>query len=145
MNKEIEHKHLVISHLYKNMAIRVEKISQGYLSRIPERVVRVRIKDDKGFLTIKGKNHGDTREEYEYEIPLKDALYLLKLCEEPIIEKTRYIVPFEGFTWEVDDFSSPKKMVIAEIELRDSLEKYKLPPFIGEDVTGDPQYYNSNL
>lgn len=145
MGKEIEHKYLVKDDGYVGMSIVAHHIRQGYLSRVPERTVRVRTYDDKGFITVKGKNQGDTRLEFEYEVSLRDAEEMLSLCEPPVIDKVRYIVPYAGFTWEVDKFDSKTGLVTAEIELPESGIQYELPPFIGENVTGDPRYYNSNL
>ncbi|MDE5871375.1 MAG: CYTH domain-containing protein [Muribaculaceae bacterium] len=143
---EIEYKYLVENDGYKVRATDVCRISQGYLCRDPERTVRVRIKDDKGFLTVKGKNHGAIRFEFEYEIGLEDAEKMLQMCVAPILEKTRYIVPFDGHIWEVDEFSGCKAgLVTAEIELTSEDEVYSIPDFIGENVTGNPAYYNSNL
>lgn len=145
MGKEIEHKYLVKDDGYVGMSIVAHHIRQGYLSRVPERTVRVRTYDDKGFITVKGKNQGDTRLEFEYEVPLRDAKEMLSLCEPPVIDKVRYIVPYAGFTWEVDQFESKTGLVTAEIELPESGIQYELPPFVGDNVTGDPRYYNSNL
>lgn len=145
MGLEIEHKYLVADDSYKAMSESCHEIRQGYLSRIPERVVRVRIYDDRGYLTVKGLNHGDIRQEFEYAIPREDALEMLALCESPVIEKRRYIVPYGGFIWEVDEFINPRCPATAEIELPDSDTAYPLPPFVGNNVTGDPAYYNSNL
>lgn len=145
MAKEIEHKYLVINDSYKEMSRSCHHILQGYLSRDPNRIVRVRILDDCGIITIKGLTIGDTREEYEYKIPYNDAVEIMKLCEGNIIEKYRYIVPYAGWVWEVDCFKQPVEMTVAEIELPVSTKEYAIPPFIGEDVTGDPRYYNSNL
>lgn len=143
---EIEHKYLVRDESYKAMACRHVHIAQGYLSRVPERTVRVRVKGERGYLTVKGKNRGDARLEFEYEIPLDDARAMLGLCKSPIIEKTRWFVEFEGHTWEVDEFHGAlAPLVTAEIELDHSAHDYPLPPFIGQEVTGDPAYYNSNL
>ncbi|MDE5807368.1 MAG: CYTH domain-containing protein, partial [Muribaculaceae bacterium] len=116
MAQEIEHKYLVTSDDYKNCSVVSHKIIQGYLSKDPERIVRIRIKDNRGFLTIKGKTEIDTRYEFEYEIPLEDAKRMLSLCLGTPIEKTRWIVNHEGYKWEVDEFTSPCNMVIAEIE-----------------------------
>ena len=132
MAKEIEHKYLVKNDGYVGMSMASHHIRQGYLSRVPERVVRVRTYDDKGFITVKGKNQGDTEA-------------MLSLCEPPVIDKVRYIVPYAGFTWEVDKFESKTGLVTAEIELPESGIQYELPPFVGDNVTGDPRYYNSNL
>ncbi len=146
MAQEIEHKYLVKNQDYKNLAIDKIYIKQGYLSRDPERTVRVRLWDNDGYITIKGKNQGDSRAEYEYKIPYQDAEKLLELCVPPVIEKRRYIIPFGGHNWEVDEFlGALAPLVLAEIELSSSDEKYDLPDFIGENVTNDPRYYNSNL
>lgn len=146
MALEIEHKYLVADPSYRDMATSSVRIAQGYLCRQPERTVRVRIKGNKGYLTVKGVTRDDTREEYEYEIPVADARRLLSLCEGRILDKTRYIVPFEGMVWEVDEFHGDlAPLVTAEIELEKSTRDYPLPPFVGEDVTGNHKYFNSNL
>lgn len=146
MALEIEHKYLVKNDSFRALSIASFSIYQGYLCRDPERTVRVRIKGDKGFLTVKGKNSGAIRAEFEYEISLEDARKMLSLCLPPIIEKKRYIVPFESHTWEVDEFFGDLKgLVTAEIELSSSYETYMIPCFVGENVTGNPRYYNSNL
>ena len=143
---EIEHKYLVTNDSYKKIAIAKFHIYQGYLSRQPERTVRVRIKNDRAYLTVKGKNEGSKRLEFEYEIPKEDAMKILKLCQTPILEKIRYNVPYEGKLWEVDEFMGTREgLVLAEIELTSEEESYAKPNFIGENVTGEPQYYNSNL
>ncbi len=146
MALEIEHKYLVRNTSYKEMDAECVKIRQGYLCKEPARTVRVRTWNDKGFLTIKGLTTGDVREEFEYPIPYDDAEKLLSLCNGDILEKIRYIVKYEGFKWEVDEFHGSREgLCLAEIELPTSDTKYKLPPFIGKNVTGDPAYYNSNL
>ena len=145
MAEEIEHKYLVVSDDYKQLAQSIHEIRQGYLSRNPDRVVRVRLFDDKGYITIKSRNHGAVRLEFEYEIPKDDAIELLGLCEKPIIHKIRYAVEYEGFVWEIDRFISPCDYTVAEIELPDDKTEYSLPSFIGENVTGRPEYYNSNI
>lgn len=145
MGIEIEHKYLVVGESYRTMATSQRHIRQGYLQRDPERTVRIRISDNQGFITIKGISSGDFRHEYEYEIPVADAEELLSMCTPPIIDKVRWIVPFGGFKWEVDEFSSPRKITMAEIELPHSDTSYPLPSFLGDNVTGDPRYYNSNL
>ncbi|MDE6552421.1 MAG: CYTH domain-containing protein [Muribaculaceae bacterium] len=143
---EIEHKYLVTNDAFRQLATSEYRISQGYLSRNPDRTVRVRVKGDRGYLTVKGKNDGAVRREFEYEIPLKEAEELLGMCESPVIEKIRFLVPFEGKIWEVDEFFGSKTgLVTAEIELVSADEQYDLPPFVGENVTGNPAYYNSNL
>jgi adenylate cyclase len=120
---------------------------QGYLSRAKEQVVRVRSAGGKGFLTVKGITRGISRAEYEYEIPVEDANHMLEdLCERPLIEKRRYEVPFEGMTWEVDEFLGGNLgLVLAEIELSDEGQEVILPPWVGEEVSGDPRYYNAYL
>lgn len=146
MGIEIEHKYLVVNDKYRNMASSSHRIMQGYLSREPQRTVRIRVKDNQGFITIKGKNVGDTRAEFEYPIPIDDAMQLLNMCLPTVIEKTRYLVPFEGHTWEVDEFHGARRgLVVAEIEIGNSNQQYTLPPFVGQNVTGNPDYYNSNL
>ncbi|MBD5194142.1 MAG: CYTH domain-containing protein [Bacteroidales bacterium] len=146
MAVEIERKFLVNSHDYRNMASACHTIVQGYLSKEPERTVRIRIKDDKGFITVKGKTIGCKRLEFEYEIPLDDAKDMLKLCLSPILEKKRYIVNYCGFKWEIDEFEGYlAPLVMAEVELPDESLPLQLPAFIGEEVTGNPKYYNSNL
>ena len=146
MAVEIERKFLVNSHDDRNMASACHTIVQGYLSKEPERTVRIRIKDDKGFITVKGKTIGCKRLEFEYEIPLDDAKDMLKLCLSPILEKKRYIVNYCGFKWEIDEFEGYlAPLVMAEVELPDESLPLQLPAFIGEEVTGNPKYYNSNL
>lgn len=146
MSLEIEHKYLVKNDKYREMSVKSIHMIQGYICRIPERTVRIRIKDDKAFLTIKGKNYGAVRKEFEYEIPLADAKDLIMMCQPPLIEKIRHIVPFNSHTWEVDEFMGSRKgLVTAEIELEYDNEIYDIPDFIGENVTGNPTYYNSNL
>lgn len=143
---EIEHKYLVKDDSYRTMATSSEHILQGYLCRVPDTTVRVRVRGERGYLTVKGITVGDARPEYEYEVPLQDALGMLRLCRGRVVEKVRLLVPFEGFMWEVDEFGGDLQgLVTAEIELPDGDTRYPLPPFVGKDVTGDPQYYNSNL
>lgn len=146
MGVETEYKYLVKNNLYKEDYLSKVEICQGYLSRDPERTVRVRIKDRQGYITIKGKTQGASRLEFEYSIPLADAVELLKLCKTPVIKKVRYRVEYDGMIWEVDEFLSPRQgLVLAEIELDHPSRSYAIPPFVGENVTGDPQYYNSML
>lgn len=146
MSKEIERKFLVRNSSYRDLASKIYRIEQGYLNRDPERTVRIRISNLHGFLTIKGKTEGCTRDEFEYEISYEDAKKLIKLCLPPVIEKSRYIVLFDGRKWEIDEFSKPSSsLTVAEIELKSENEQIVLPPFIGTEVTGDPRYYNSNI
>jgi len=148
MSKEIERKFLVKAE-YKNFAIKHEKITQGFLSTVPERTVRVRVKGKKGFLTIKGigNKSGTTRYEFEKKISLNEASELLKICEKGIIEKTRYIIPTDkNLFFEVDEFYGDNEgLVLAEIELPTENTKFKKPDWLGKEVTGDKRYYNSVL
>jgi len=146
MGMEIEHKYLVKDSSYVEMACDKSEIKQGFLSRDPERTVRVRIRDDKGYITIKGKGSGPAHPEYEYEVPLEDAMEMMALCVPPIIEKTRYIVLHEDNRWEVDEFHDKLQgLVLAELEVASEDYRFPLPPFIGKEVTGDRRYYNSQL
>ncbi len=146
MAKEIERKFLVAGEDWRALA-RGTCYHQGYLSTVKERTVRVRTIDDKGFLTVKGVSVGATRSEYEYEIPAADADEMLKdLCEKPIIEKNRYKIPLGGVTWEVDEFLGVNDgLIVAEVELQSEDQSFPKPDWIGEEVTGDPRYFNANL
>lgn len=149
MFQEVERKFLVKGD-FRNEAFKAIHITQGYLSRVPERVVRIRIKDQQGFITIKGKNNasGATRFEWEKEIPLDEARRLLELCEPGLVDKTRYLINnTDGkHTWEVDVYHGNKEgIIIAEIELGDENEPFDKPEWLGKEVTGDQRYYNSNL
>lgn len=145
MPEEIERKFLVISEDWKAGEAQVYR--QGYLSRAKECTVRVRTAGGQGFLTIKGESRGARRAEYEYRIPPADAQQMLEtLCAHPLIEKRRYRVEFEGFTWEVDEFLGANQgLVVAEIELAREDQIFPRPPWVGAEVTGNPRYYNSNL
>lgn len=146
MAKEVERKFLVKGLEWKRLAEGVA-YRQGYLSTVKERTVRVRTVGDKGYLTIKGLTVGVTRSEFEYEIPVADANALLDdLCERPLIEKNRYKVMHAGLTWEIDEFFGENNgLVVAEVELQDAQQKIELPAWIGEEVSGDPRYFNANL
>jgi adenylate cyclase len=145
---EIERKFLVLNDDFKTLASHKHQIAQGYLNSHSERTVRIRIKGESGFLTIKGKGNktGTTRFEWETEISLLEARPLLALCEENIITKTRYEVPFAKHIIEVDVFSGGNEgLVIAEIELTDENEHFEKPNWLGKEVTADKRYYNSYL
>jgi len=146
MGKEIERKYLIKKDDWRELA-KGTVYRQGYLSTVKERTVRVRTIDDNGYLTIKGITVGATRAEYEYEIPAEDANYMLdELCEKPIIEKKRYVLDHEDLTWEIDEFDGENRgLIVAEVELTAEDQKIALPDWIGEEVTGDPRYFNSNL
>lgn len=146
MAKEIERKFLVTDDSFKRIAIGCGRIEQGYLSRTPEATVRVRIKGEVAFMTVKGRNRGAVRDEWEYPIPVADAREMLDILPGGAIDKTRWIVPWEGHTWEVDEFHGAlAPLIVAEVELADEKEPVTLPPFVGREVTGDVRYYNSNL
>lgn len=143
---EIERKYLVVSDEFKSMSESHVEISQGYLNRDPQRTVRVRRKGDRGFLTVKGLTTGIRREEYEYEIPITDALNMLELCLPSVVNKTRWHVPYAGHLWEVDEFhGNLQGLILAEVEIPSEDTGVELPPFIGEDVSNEPRYFNSNL
>lgn len=146
MAREIERKFLVRSDEYKKAAAS-HLIRQGYICRDPERVVRVRIYGEESFVTIKGKPDGLARPEYEYSIPVTDATELLdRLCVKPLIEKVRHELFFAGMIWEIDEFLGDNEgLVVAEIELDDEKTAFENPDWVGEEVTNDPRYLNSNL
>ena len=157
---EIERKYLVTSDCYKELAVARYHIRQGYISREKTGTVRVRITDDKAYLTIKGKPAAGhfARYEWEKEIDVQEAEELMKLCQETVIDKTRWIVPAETvdnlqltvdnlqLIWEVDEFHGKHEgLVIAEIELECEEQSFEKPAFIGDEVTHDPRYYNANM
>jgi len=145
---EIERKFLVKSDAFKNEATTKNRIVQGFLNTHPNRTVRVRIKGDNGFLTIKGisNDSGMSRFEWEKEIDVVEAEKLIQICEEVVIEKTRYEIPNGNFVFEVDEFHGANEgLVIAEIELQSENEKFDHPEWLGEEVTGQIKYYNSQL
>ena len=145
MGVEIERKFLVrdASVLDGNDGI---PYRQGYLSIDVDRTVRIRRAGPHAYVTIKGRSHGATRAEFEYEIPLDDADALLALCLPPIIEKVRHRVPHAGLVWEVDVFGGANDgLVVAEVELPSEDTVVDLPSWVGAEVTGDPRYYNANL
>jgi adenylate cyclase len=148
MAKEIERKFLVKGD-FKPFVTKKTRITQGYLSSVPERTVRVRIKGDKGFITIKGigNESGASRYEWEKEIPVEEVKELLKICEPGVIDKTRYIVPEKsGLKFEVDEFYGDNEgLVVAEIELPSEDHPFEKPEWLGEEVTGDVKYFNSML
>ena len=147
MPQEIERKFLVTGE-YKSQAYAQSRIVQGYISSARGRTVRVRIRDGRGFLTIKGASNesGTSRYEWEKEIPLDEARELLKLCEPGIIDKTRYLVRSGQHTFEVDEFYGENEgLTVAEVELSSEDEPFVRPAFVGREVTGDARYYNSQL
>jgi len=147
MSQEIERKFLVKGE-FKHLAGKTYRISQGYLSSVPERTVRIRIKGGKGFITIKGKSSesGLSRYEWEKEIPETEALELLLLCEPGIIDKIRYEVLYENQTFEVDEFFGENEgLILAELELQNEDIIISKPNWLGNEVTGDKRYYNTWL
>lgn len=147
MAQEIERKFLVKGD-FKSEAFKSTRITQGYLSSVPERTVRVRIKGDKGFITIKGigNESGASRFEWEKEIPVDEVRDLLKICEPGVIDKTRYLVKNGDLTFEVDEFYGDNDgLTVAEIELPDEDTQFNRPAWLGEEVTGDVRFYNSML
>lgn len=143
---EIERKFLVSDDSWRENAMGI-LFRQGYLSAEPERTVRVRLEGDIGKLTVKGKSQGICRCEYEYEIFQQDAAEMLdNLCLRPLIEKTRYRIEYAGLMWEVDEFYGANEgLILAEVELESEEAKIELPDWVGEEVSGNPLYFNSNL
>lgn len=145
MAKEIERKFLVANDTFFSMASRSVDIEQGYLCTDPDSTVRVRIKGDEAFITVKSRNQGATRNEWEYPIPVSDACEMMECCR-GVIKKKRFLVPYDGLVWEVDVFGGRHSgLVVAEVEIESEDVRLSLPPFVGEEVTGDPRYYNSVL
>ena len=147
MAQEIERKFLVKGD-FKSEVFKSTRITQGYLSSVPERTVRVRVKGDKGFITIKGigNESGASRFEWEKEIPVDEVRELLKICEPGVIDKNRYLVKNGDFTFEVDEFYGDNDgLTVAEIELPDEQAQFNRPAWLGEEVTGDVRFYNSML
>lgn len=148
MAQEIERKFLVKDDSFKKEAFKSTRIVQGYLSSVPERTVRVRIKGDKGYLTVKGigNESGASRFEWEIEIPKEDAEKLLKICEPGVIDKTRYLIKAGQHTFEVDEFYGDNEgLTIAEVELKSEDQAFEKPAWLGKEVTGDTRFYNSML
>lgn len=147
MAQEIERKFLVAGE-FKRFAFKQYHIIQGYLSSVPERTVRVRIKGNNGYLTIKGiaSVDGISRFEWEKEIPYNEAKELLVLCEPGVIDKTRYFIENGAHTFEVDEFHGDNKgLIIAEIELNSEDESFNKPDWLGKEVSGESKYYNAAL
>lgn len=147
MAKEIERKFLVVGDEWRKNVVG-KTYRQGYLNSVKERTVRIRTINDKAFLTIKGLTVGCTRLEFEYPIPFEDCTIMLdELAEKPIIEKTRYKIPAEnGLTWEIDEFHGVNEgLIVAEIEVPNEDFAFEKPSWLGEEVSSDPRYFNSNL
>jgi adenylate cyclase len=146
MAVEIERKFLVKNEEWRNQVDESFEISQGYLNSSIDRNVRVRIKGEQAFLTIKTKTKSITRTEFEYEIPLEDGLQLIDICEKPIIKKRRHLIIQNQHTWELDVFELENQgLLIAEIELNSEEEQFKTPSWLGKEVSDDTRYFNSAL
>lgn len=145
MSIEIERRFLVKGDGWKTMASEGLECRQGYLVSDKRKTVRIRLMGGVGYLTVKGAASGIARMEFEYEIDHADAAYMLMLCDR-VVEKTRYMVEHHGMTWEVDVFSGANEgLVMAEVELESESQEPDLPDWIGEEVSGDPRYYNACL
>lgn len=146
MAREIERKFLVIGNAWRQSASGV-LFRQGYLNDAPERTVRVRTMGEQAVMTVKGRTVGIERAEFEYEIPFEDCERMLDtLALRPLIEKTRYRIPFKGFVWEVDEFHGENEgLVVAEIELPSADTAFEIPEWVGREVSGDARYFNSAL
>jgi adenylate cyclase len=145
MALEIERKFLLINDDWRQLGTPVH-YAQGYLVADDFRTVRVRVAGNEGFLTIKGASEGFSRLEFEYPIPIAEASEMLGLCVMPMIEKFRTKISFEGKVWEIDEFEGDNRgLIMAEIELHSEEESFIIPPWIGEEVTGDKRYFNSQL
>jgi adenylate cyclase len=146
MPQETEHKFLVTGDSWRAAGGHSVRLAQGYLSRDPERVVRVRLAGETAFITIKGLTTGVTRPEFEYSIPIEDARELLKLCAGTVLDKTRTTLDHGGHTWVIDEFHGDNAgLIMAEIELQREGEPFEIPPWAGAEVSGEARYYNSNL
>lgn len=146
MALEIERKFLLKDDSWKSQVVRSHILKQGYLAASPGPTVRVRTSDESAFLTIKGKTTGISRVEFEYDVPMEEALELLKLSANAPIEKTRHIVKANGHVWEIDVFEGANLgLVLAEVELQSEDEQIVLPSWIGIEVSDDPRYFNSYL
>lgn len=147
MALEIERKFIVVNDKWKDNIVSESVLKQGYLAHQKNATVRVRIAGDSAYLNIKSATTGITRAEFEYRIPLADAEQMLEqIAEQPFIDKTRYQVRCGNHTWDLDLFAGENRgLIMAEVELGSEDEPFELPPWVGEEVSGDPRYYNSNL
>ncbi len=144
---EIERKYFLKNDEWRKYVTNRIHIKQGYICSDPDRVVRIRITDSKAFITIKGMNTNISRPEFEYEIPVKDAEEMYSIfCQKANLEKFRNIVMFKNHKWEIDEFAGRHQgLIFAEVELQSEDEKIEFPDWIGQEITGIPKYYNSNL
>lgn len=147
MGVEIERKFLINKEKWQ--AVKPSSgdlIIQGYLQKDPHKTVRVRVRNNSGYITVKGKTKGVSRSEFEYEIPVEEAKAMIQEYCDKYIEKTRFLFEYDGFTWEVDEFLSPKEgLILAEIELTSEEQQFSLPEWIDMEVSDDVQYFNSNM
>ncbi len=146
MGREIERKFLLKSDVWRAL-VKGTPYRQGYLNSAKERTVRIRTVGEQAFLTIKGITVGNTRTEYEYPIPFDECNAMLdRLAEKPLIEKTRYKIPYGGLVWEIDEFFGENQgLTVAEVELTSEQQVFEKPAWVGDEVSGDPRYFNSNL
>ncbi len=146
MGYEIERKFLLKNELWRDLA-EGQYYRQGYLVSDRGRTVRIRTRGDSGILTVKGPQTNNVRLEYEYEIPMTDAIHMLRdLCIQPIIEKIRYRIPMSSFIWEIDEFTGENQgLIVAEVELESPDQQIQLPSWIGREVSDEPRFYNANL
>jgi CYTH domain-containing protein len=143
---EIERRFRVAGDAWRASIARSTRITQGYLAITEASVIRVRVRDAKGYVTIKSRDGGLAREEFEYPIPLDDAGSLLNLCGQRILEKIRHEVTYAGYCWEIDEYLEPfEHLIIAEVEMRSEEEEPPLPPWIGEEITHDGSFSNAAL
>ena len=146
MALEIERKFLVKDQTYRDSFIERHHLTQGYLSLDPEHTVRIRISDDTAWITVKSRNHGAVRNEWEYPIPVSDAREMLSLCGDAVLSKWRYVVEYGEHRWEIDEYEGRlAPLLVAEVEMDSEDCSPAIPPFIGKEVTGDARYYNSAL
>lgn len=146
MADEIEKKFL-LDYVPEDLLADGQKIAQGYMEAGKDKVIRIRLYGDDAFITVKSKTVNSARKEYEYPIPVSDAMEMLGLfCVKPYIQKIRYLFDYKGFTWEIDRFEGANSgLIVAEIELDSIDQSFEKPDWIGKEVTGDPKYFNSNL
>lgn len=145
MATEIERKFLLKSEAWRYDA-KASKIRQAVLAHEPQCIVRIRVRDDRAYVTIKGPRLGISRAEFEYEVPLQEGEALLAMAPHPVVEKTRYLVPFAGFVWEIDEFHGRNQgLIVAEIELPAEDTPFEIPHWLGEEVSQEERYSNSEL
>jgi adenylate cyclase len=143
---EIERRFRVAGDVWRSSIARSSRITQGYLAITEDSVIRVRVRDTQGYVTIKSRDGGMARQEFEYEIPLTDAQSLLKLCGLRILEKIRHEVEFAGYCWEIDEYSEPLEgLILAEVELQSETADPPLPPWVGDEITQDGSFSNAAL